>query len=290
MKRPYVIIIGAMKSGTTTLFDVLARHPAICATPHKEPAFFAFDDMWSKGFDWFDTLFDPFDPDRHAYRLEASTDYTKAPFVTGVWERMTANPDVEVKLLYIMRDPLKRIESHARHVQLKRKELGRLTSPRPDHSLDAGLSPVNLAVSQYATQLAAYQTAWETGRLHCLTLEELWENPAETLARVYGFLGLDFDDTATTLPVSNSAAERIRPTQTWRRLTAVKPLMAAGRTLLPGGVRDKIKGGFRRQVEVEGRFKLTEEETETLRALYAPEIAKLREVYGPFGATPWLLP
>ena len=28
-QRRYVIIVGAMKSGTTTLFDVLARHPAI---------------------------------------------------------------------------------------------------------------------------------------------------------------------------------------------------------------------------------------------------------------------
>ena len=108
MTDSYIIIIGSMKSGTTTLFEVLASHSQIAPAHPKEPGFFAFEPIWQKGYDWYHTLFD-FDPARHRYRLEASTDYTKAPFVTGVWERMQAEPGKRFKLIYVMRDPVTRM-------------------------------------------------------------------------------------------------------------------------------------------------------------------------------------
>ena len=38
--RP-AMIIGAMKCGTSSLFDLLARHPCIAGSIDKEPEFFA---------------------------------------------------------------------------------------------------------------------------------------------------------------------------------------------------------------------------------------------------------
>lgn len=286
-QRNYVIIIGAMKSGTTTLFDTLARHPAIAPAQPKEPGFFAFDDLWSKGFDWFDTLFD-FDPARHVYRLDGSTDYTKAPFIDGVWERMTADPDVSVKLLYIMRHPLRRIESHARHVQGARKELGQEISPRADHGLDAGLSPVNLAVSHYATQLDAFAEAHATGRLHCLTLERLKRDPEGTMADVLAFLELEPVPETAEVPQSNAAGTRTAAHPLWKAARQVGPLMALGRNLLPQSARRALRDRFRTQVRNDGRFKLNAAETRLLESLYAPDIARLGD-YGIDTKTDWTL-
>ena len=276
MTRRYVIIIGAMKSGTTTLFDLLAEHAAIAPASYKEPGFFAFDAEWNKGFDWFDTLFD-FDPDTHVYRLEASTDYTKAPFVTGVWARMTANPDVEVKLLYIMRHPIRRIESHARHVQINRREIGRQVSDRPDHGLDAGISPVNLAISHYADQLDAYAEARARGQLHCLTLEELQADPEATMARIWAFLDLP-PLLKQSLTHSNSR-ERIRPSKTWKRLTSIKPLLALGKMVLPKSLRDRLRARALVRVRVNGRFNLTEAEKTELQAHYISDLDRLEQDY-----------
>ncbi len=267
-----------MKSGTTTLFDALARHPRIAPAHQKEPGFFAFDEVWNKGFDWFDTLFD-FEPTQHEYRLEATTDYTKVPFVNGVWERMTANPDVEVKLLYIMRHPLRRIESHARHAQLKGREIGREMSSRTDHSLDSGLSAVNLAVTQYATQIGSFSVARSLGNLHCLTLEDLQRDPNSVLAQIYEFLSLDADAEFTKLPVSN-AATRLRPTRFWQKFSQIAPLMSLGKKALPKTTRDRVKNGFRSPVRLEGRFDLSAAEAGILMRLYAPEIARIREDFG----------
>ena len=279
MTRRYVIIIGAMKSGTTTLFDVLARHPAIVPSVGKEPRFFAFDHVFEQGLDWFDTRFD-FDPATHIYRLEASTDYTKAPLVDRVWERMTAHPDVEVKLIYLMRHPLRRIESHARHVQRSRKEIGSEISPRPDHSLDAGLSLVNLAASRYAAQLDRFRPAWEAGNLHCVTLEGLRKDPEGALRAVFGFLGLDPAGADAPLPAQNTAAGRTRQHPAMARLSRLGPLMAVARQVLPQSLRDRLKGQLRQKVELEGRFVLTEAEEALLTELLADDLARLRDVYG----------
>ena len=278
-KRRYVIIIGAMKSGTTTLFSLIAQHPAIAPAKDKEPGFFAFDEIWSKGFAWFDTLFD-FDPDVHRYRLEASTDYTKFPFVTGVWERMTADPDVEVKLLYIMRDPLKRIESHAQHTQRQRREVGRQDSERPDHSLDAGPSPVSLMISSYATQLSAYKTAQEAGLVHCLTLEELKTDPDKAMQKVWLFLELDPPRNSLDHSPQNVGATKTRVHPAWAFLTRNAILLRLGKSLVPDAARAWFKGLFRQKVTVSGRFKLSEEERRALSLLLAQDLSQLREEHG----------
>lgn len=277
--RRYIIIIGAMKSGTTTLFDLLARHPAIAPSLDKEPGFFAFEDKYARGFDWFDGLFE-FDPAVHSYRLEASTDYTKAPFVTGAWERMTADPGVEVKLLYIMRHPLRRIESHANHTQRKRKEIGQTISPRPDHGLDAGLSPVSLMVSAYATQLDRYAAARTAGNLHWLTLEELRSDPRATLAAVWRFLGLADPGPTGKIIAQNVSSNRTELHPAWSRITQNRHLLGAVKALLPQATRERLKSLFRRKVTAQGRFSLSDEESTALAILLDDEMARLRQDYG----------
>ena len=231
-------------------------------------------------------MFD-FDPDRHLDRLEASTDYTKAPFVTGVWDRMTAAPDVEVKLLCIMRHPLRRLESHARHVQVTRKEIGQQISPRPDHGLETGLSPVSLSASLYASQLDQFSTAHAAGQLYCLTLEGLKADPKGTMEGVYDFLGLDSGAAEEELPVSNPASAKARAHPLWRAAMRIRPLMALARGLLPEAMREKLKSRFRRQVKAEGRFHLTPAEEAALTTIYASDLARLRDVYGIDTGTLW---
>ena len=76
MIENFAIIIGAMKAGTTTLFDHLAAHPAIAPASPKEPGFFAFEEKFDAGLASYEALFD-FDAESHKWALEASTDYTK---------------------------------------------------------------------------------------------------------------------------------------------------------------------------------------------------------------------
>lgn len=275
-----------MKSGTTTLFELLAQHPAIAPASNKEPGFFALDEIWDRGFDWYQSLFD-FDPAVHTYRLEASTDYTKYPFVDGVWDRMTSRDDVTVKLIYIMRHPFRRIESHARHVQGAQKELGLRPVSRLDHSLDAGLSQVSLAASQYAEQIETFRPALDQGALHLLTFEDLRRDPDDCMAKIYEFLDLDATETLEKLPVYNAAGSKKRAHPLWVRATQMNALMAIGRHILPSGLRNGIKDRFKRKIKVEGRFKLTAQEEAQLRLLYREDLRRLRNDHGIDTAKTW---
>ncbi len=46
------LVIGAQKSGTTSVFRHLAAHPAIHMPAQKELNFFAKPDRYARGVDW----------------------------------------------------------------------------------------------------------------------------------------------------------------------------------------------------------------------------------------------
>jgi len=267
-----------MKSGTTTVFEVLAKHSKIAPATYKEPGFFAFDHIWNKGYQWYHRLFD-FDPDRHTYRLEASTDYTKSPFVKNVWTRMCAYPNKEFKLIYVMRDPVRRLESHARHVQSARKELGQTTSPRTSHSLDEGLSVISMSTSQYAYQLSQFAGAIEANSVHFVLFEELRRDPRKVFSELFAFLDLSAEKVSDVLPLYNAAAQKMRMSPMWRRFFSNQFLMAIGKLIMPNALRKSFKSNFRRKVQVTGRFKFSPSEEKALAAFFDGDIAELSQKY-----------
>ncbi|WP_282063784.1 sulfotransferase domain-containing protein [Roseobacter litoralis] len=285
----YVIIVGAMKSGTTTLFSMLADHPQIAPAHPKEPGFFAFDAIYGRGFEWYHGLFQ-FDPTKHRYRLEASTDYTKVPFVTGVWERMKKRPQARYKLIYIMRHPLRRLESHAQHVQRSKKEIGQNISPRQDHSFDNGISLASLAMTQYATQLDQYQEVIAAGDMFITTLEEITQAPGDVMDKIHSFLDLAPPASPTVARQSNAAKNKVKMHSSWRFLVNTPLLMAFGKRLLPAALRHRIKLFFRRSAVPEGRFRLTPQEETVLKDQLRPDLIRLGADYGIDVAGLWNLP
>lgn len=104
------MILGAMKAGTTALFDMLKDHPEICPSIAKEPEFFSRGQGHGAKVTNYSDLFD-FDATVHKYALEASTGYTKYPRESNVAERIKQS-GLEPKFIYIVRDPVKRIISN----------------------------------------------------------------------------------------------------------------------------------------------------------------------------------
>lgn len=283
MIEDYILIIGAMKSGTTTLFDQLARDPRIAGARPKEPGFFAFEEVHSMGWDWYESLFG-FEPGQHRFALDGSTDYTKAPFVTGVAERLEAAraQGRRFKLIYVCREPVSRLMSHARHTQTTGKEVGQFVSPRERHDLDAedGLSPVNLAVSDYASQLAPYSAFTERGALFVTTTEAMAADGRTLMSELGDFLGLEglrwHDDKAR----SNTKNDKRETGPLMAALSGIAPLRAGAKAILPKAAREAIKAGAQKPKLVAGRFDPTAAERDALAARYTATIAKLEQEWG----------
>ena len=54
MSLPNFICLGAAKSGTTTLYDILRQHPEIYISTFKEPHFFDIPENYKNGIDWYE--------------------------------------------------------------------------------------------------------------------------------------------------------------------------------------------------------------------------------------------
>lgn len=275
LERRYILIIGAMKSGTTTLFDLLALHPLICPAKNKEPGFFAFEDRWAEGLSWYDSLYD-FDQTKHKFRMDASTDYSKQPFSGNVVERLKSIPDANFKIIYIIRNPLRRIESHAKHVQMSQRELGQRTSPRQDHSLDHGISPVNLATSRYALQLEPYKDFFLAGDLLILNFEDMTSNHHQTITSVCQFLGIP--DHCPPARHSNSASEKKGLSQTLTLIRSLAHQIGLTR-LLPPQFKKAVVTSLQRPAKTPGRFILTTEEELRLMKEFEVDASTLARDY-----------
>lgn len=188
---PTFLIIGAPKTGTTSLHNYLARHPEIQMSPVKEPNFFAphLDPVNERrrigDLDRYSRLFDP----AVAVRGEASTPYAEYPLRQGVPERIKALiPDV--KLIYVVRDPVARTVSHYNHLvasmgigETLGEALSDLSDPR---------SPW-ICASLYAMQLELYLRVFERDQVLVLDQADLLARRRDTLRQVFAFLSVDED-------------------------------------------------------------------------------------------------
>lgn len=101
------IIIGAQKSGTTSLFKYLSAHPRIYMPAEKEIEYFQNDDKFSKGREWYyKRYFD--NAGSQEIKGEASTHYMMYESVPG--RIQSYYPDI--KLIACLRNPIDRAYSH----------------------------------------------------------------------------------------------------------------------------------------------------------------------------------
>ncbi len=180
---PFVdfMIIGAMKSGTTTLGQILSMHPEICFSREKEPHYFSKSSNWEKNIEEYKTLYNP---TKNQICGEASTTYTCYPeFNKDIWQVLyDFNP--KLKLIYIMRDPIERIISHYMHNYLRG-----YTSESFEKIVFKQSTYINR--TRYYLQIKPYIQLFGQEQVLLLTFEEFIANKKIILNKIANFLEID---------------------------------------------------------------------------------------------------
>ena len=186
----FVLIIGAMKSGTTSLFNYLADHPQIAACSDKEPSFFSKKCMRDDEFEGYQNLWNDWNPNVHKLGIEASTSYTRItnPNYANAAENIAKFKKEEkcnFKFLYVMRNPIDRIESQYTHAAaLKSKELRKYIASKT-------ISSEAVDVSKYSMQIDEYYQRFDAKDILLIHFEDIKNNPVELLQNICRFLEID---------------------------------------------------------------------------------------------------
>jgi len=229
---PDFILGGAMKAGTTTVWSWLARHPDVGMPEGKEPRFFTEErgladggepdaplrsGRYREGLAWYESLFSACAG--KAVLGEASSRYLHAPDAA----RLIRAALPQVKLVFVLRDPVERMHAHYR------QELRTLSGLPEFPDIVRSRHPRfarYLADSAYATLLERYLPLFDRERILLLLTDELRRDPAAAAARLFAFLGVD-PAPARDLPRdarNPSAGSRSRRLNRWLTLHPLGPL------------------------------------------------------------------
>ncbi len=201
---PNLVVIGAMKCGTTALHRLLDKHPQIAMSSPKELNFFIGpadapcveeSEMspgrgeqlrwtrgnWHRGVEWYAQHFPP-----AAVRGESSPGYT-SPDHPEVAARMAAVLPA-AHLVYLVRDPIERALSQYRH------HVAEGTERRPVE--EALLDPRSQYVARgmYFERLRPFLAHYDCASIAVVRQEQLRVRPAEILRSLHDFLGLSGKD------------------------------------------------------------------------------------------------
>ncbi|MGB3402769.1 MAG: tetratricopeptide repeat protein [Microcoleaceae cyanobacterium] len=192
VQSPDFIIIGAQKSGTTSLYHYLSQHPKVISSIVKEINFWSKD--FDKGLDWYLAQFPPSPKRRKLLTGEASPSYLntrEAP------ERLSqAFPNI--KLIILLRNPVNRAISHYYHWQRENwtsnslkdgieQDIQQLENPENDY-WNQPHSYVGRGI--YIRFLKKWMSLFPKEQFLIIKSEDFYEKPAKTLSQVYQFLDI----------------------------------------------------------------------------------------------------
>ena len=270
MILPNFIVIGAQRCGTTTLWEHLRTHPQVFVAPEKELDFFIHYYNWSRGRSWYESRFDGAG-DALAVG-EVSPNYTNFPALYGVPERI-ASMVPDVRLVYVMRDPIARMASS----YLVSLELG-----HEDRPIDQALvlTAAYQHMSMYAMQIEQYLKFFSREQLLLFTTEEFNADAGGAMSRVFRFLGVDDAWVPPRLGAELHRGADKRVPRSWAR-AVWRAMIAARRTVDPSyWRRPSLNRVLSREVRPE-ELRIDPQLRERLADVLRPDVRRLRQWMGP---------
>jgi len=232
---PDFLIIGAMKAGTTSLYRDLLTNPAVFMPLDKEPESLTRDDVLT-------------DAGRREYEAlfagardgqvtgEASTAYTKLPDYPGVPQRAVELLGRDLKVIYLVREPVARIASQHYH------EFSAGTMDTRDIDEAVRKYPRLLNWTRYAMQARPWIDALGEDNVCIVRFECYIADRPACVAELSEWLGIDpRPDLVRADAVYNRSEGKPVITSGWRRVRLSGAYRRLVRPFVPTTLRDRLR-------------------------------------------------
>ncbi|WP_428327287.1 sulfotransferase domain-containing protein [Nitrosopumilus sp.] len=202
---PNFIIIGAVRSGTTSLYYDICEHSCVLPADYDEIGF--FDSNYELGINWYKSMF-PTKIESKKIELKTGICITGEDTPFYFWDtdasKRIKNEIPKIKLIILLRNPIDRAYSNynlgkrsgneslsfedaiKKEIELLKKnndfESDKIEKFRRNRSY--------IAKGLYHNQIRKWLALFSKDQILILNTEDLEENPHQALKKVFGFLGL----------------------------------------------------------------------------------------------------
>jgi hypothetical protein len=292
LRMPNFLIVGAAKSGTTSLYHYLAQHPDVFMSPVKEPNFFALEgekpNFRAPGADERINRWSVTDPDEYRKLYEGASKESALGEASPVYlysEKAVGRIKhhlPEARLIVILRNPAERAYSGFLHLLLNGRETVKdfgealaLEEERKRENWDWIWHYKSMGF--YHEQLVRYREAFDPEGIKVYLYEDLERNPDWVVRDAYEFLGVDASFVpkpparynATGIPRSRRLNDLLRKDN---------PLKAAIKPFVPKRFRRKLLMNMQNKILVKPPF--PERERRQLVEEYREDVLKLQDLIG----------
>ena len=279
------IIIGAGRSGTTSLVEYLKQHSAINFSSIKEVTYFSVNDHFKRGEDYLHSFFD------NEARINATSDTYL--LMSKEAPRRIAEYNPNIKITVILREPSARTYSNynfsVNHGYIKN------TSFVDSEKLEEGFlnddiikqnNHCNFYGSLYYKHLSYWLQFFRREQLFICTTSQLKDNPQQLMDDYFKFLGLDsikiqeLEAQHKAAGVKNKTLNSFLVNRDhWLRNVIRKPLQfkPLRNLVLNSSVVDKIK---EKNKEEQGYIPMTQEERAFCEVYFKEDLQQLKEEFG----------
>ena len=289
---PNFLVIGAAKSGTTSLYHYLAQHPDVFMSPVKEPNFFALEgerpSFRAPGADERINRWSVTDPDEYRKLYQGANGESALGEASPVYlysEKAVARIKhhvPEARLIAVLRNPAERAYSGFLHLLLNGRETVKdfgealaLEEERKRENWDWIWHYKSMGF--YHEQLSRYREAFDAEKIKVYLYEDLEGDPAGVVRDAYGFLGVDASFVPSP-PARYNATGIPRSKKLNDLLRKDNPIKSAAKLFVPKRFRRKLLMNMQNRILVKRPF--PQRERRQLAEEYRENVLKLQDLIG----------
>lgn len=193
------ICIGAAKSATTTLHELIKSHPELSVPSTKEAPYFSDDNVYYRGLEWYTQAnFSGSNPNTLWGTLTPQYMIGQGDITPDTVAQRIKNDLPNVKIIVLIRHPIERAFSHYR--MLLRNGHEKRSFEQAVNDILAGNTKLDnyedpdsnyILCSEYGKILQSYYARFPKSNILVLTTDQLKQNPGQTLENIFSFLQID---------------------------------------------------------------------------------------------------
>jgi hypothetical protein len=278
---PDFFLVGAMKAGTTSIYNYLGNHPRIFIPETKEPHFFACDTCKGRHFFAGSAIFE--EEDYLALFRSARDDQLIGDFsVSNLWCRYAAENIFEkvpsAKIICVLRNPIDRCLSHYVMCVQQRREHRSFKEAIEAELYDGDRSFDYLEAGKYSEQIKRYFKIFSEKNIKICLFDDLLNNRPLFMAEMLRFISVDGVIAEKDMNFSANAGGTPRGgifSFLYKNRQHYLPLVSK---ILPKSARVRIRDNI--FIKTSRYPKMTEQERALLVSIYERDILSLGNFVG----------